>query len=194
MRNQETDWNLRGRAADATEVVITRALRGGNSAQAVTSIEASFDTTASAELQLYGLTKVGVMDMTDVAVVVLASNKFTFAGHGLTNADPVVFHSNGGTAPTGLTSGTSYFVVGVSGADFQLAATVGGGAIALSGTQANFGTKGVILPLSRAWQVYDHLEVDFSAPLRGTSNASMIIKITPPASTQVLVNVSGYDI
>jgi hypothetical protein len=39
-----------------------------------------------------------------------------------------------GTMPTGLVSGTTYYVVNVSGQTFQLAATVGGSAITLSGS------------------------------------------------------------
>ncbi len=49
-----------------------------------------------------------------------------------------VFAGAGGTLPSGLTAGTVYYVVGASGATFQVAATSGGSAINL-GTSAASG-------------------------------------------------------
>lgn len=53
---------------------------------------------------------------------------------GFANNDKVVFH--GDTAPTGLTAGTTYFVVGVAAGDpdtFQVSLTSGGAAIDITG-------------------------------------------------------------
>jgi hypothetical protein len=51
---------------------------------------------------------------------------------GLQNYLPVVL--SGTTAPTGFTLGTTYYTIAVSGATFELSATVGGAAIASSST------------------------------------------------------------
>lgn len=51
------------------------------------------------------------------------------------NGTPVSFSSTG-ALPTGLTTGTIYYVINSSGTTFNVAATVGGSAIATSGTQS----------------------------------------------------------
>jgi len=57
---------------------------------------------------------------------------FTWVGNPLVNGQTVIL---GGTAvPTGFTAGATYYVVGVSGNTFQLAATFGGAAIASTST------------------------------------------------------------
>lgn len=62
----------------------------------------------------------------------LASNTLTSAGHTLVNGDVVEF--GGSTLPTGAVVGRRYFVIAVSGGNFQLAATPSGVAISLSGS------------------------------------------------------------
>jgi hypothetical protein len=52
---------------------------------------------------------------------------FTATGSALTNGTPVQLL--GGSAPTGFTNGTTYYVVAAAGATFELAATPGGTAI-----------------------------------------------------------------
>lgn len=55
---------------------------------------------------------------------------FTAPGHSLVNDDKVaVIAVPGGTIPTGVSEGTIYFVISVSGDTFSLAATQGGAAI-----------------------------------------------------------------
>lgn len=64
----------------------------------------------------------------------VTNNKVLCEAHGLVDGDKVVFY--GGTAPTGLTEGTVYFVVGNTPADpdtFQVALTAGGAAIDITG-------------------------------------------------------------
>jgi hypothetical protein len=55
-----------------------------------------------------------------------------------TNGTPIVILNNGYPAalPTGLTPGTTYYVINASGNTFNVAATVGGSAIATTGTQS----------------------------------------------------------
>src|SRR3990172_3925347 len=67
------------------------------------------------------------------------ADTFTLASHGLANGDKVRFNSVG--AAGGIAVNTTYYVVGVSGNDFQVSATYGGSAVNLtytSGTLPNF--------------------------------------------------------
>jgi len=59
---------------------------------------------------------------------------FTCDAHGYSNDDRVVFWDlgAGSVLPTGITEGTIYWVVGVSGDTFQVSATQGGAAITLT--------------------------------------------------------------
>lgn len=55
-----------------------------------------------------------------------------FAGHGLTAGDAVVFSvSSGGSLPTGLVAGTTYYVIasGLTATAFEVSATPGGAAV-----------------------------------------------------------------
>jgi hypothetical protein len=62
-----------------------------------------------------------------------SGNLFTAPGSGYSNGQAVVlFPGAGGTTPGGFTAGTIYYVVSVSGATFELAATSGGSAITVS--------------------------------------------------------------
>lgn len=83
-----------------------------------------------------------------------AGDLFSADGHGLANGDQVYLHVvSGSSLPTGVAAGTRYFVVSVSGDTFQLSATSGGSAIAISSdgaglvqkvSPATFGAQGTI--------------------------------------------------
>ena len=205
MRNNSTPrpatWHELSREADAVLTFIDRPAAGASANHRLTSLSCSFDTTSSAELNIAGLTSVGGnandgvygLDGTDVAVVVLASDKFTVASHGFTNGDHVMLNLNGGTTVTGILGYTAYWIVGVSGSDFQLAATKGGSAIALSGTPASFSDNIDVMRISHSYMVYDHLELDFSSPLEGAENRDLIISIKPTTGIQALLSASGYN-
>lgn len=67
----------------------------------------------------------------------LTNNRIYCEGSGLATNDKIAFH--GDTAPTGLTAGTTYFVVGTTAGDpdyIQVAATQGGSAIDITGQAA----------------------------------------------------------
>jgi hypothetical protein len=69
---------------------------------------------------------------------VATNNRVYVEGNTFVNGDNVVFHN--GTAPTGLTTGTAYFVVGATAADpdyFQVALTSGGAAIDITGQHSS---------------------------------------------------------
>jgi hypothetical protein len=79
--------------------------------------------------------------------VTIATEQFTYASHGLAAADPVKYYHGGGTAVTGLTNNTEYFVsaLGLAANTFRLATTAVAAAgrtnlagVAISGTGGQF--------------------------------------------------------
>jgi len=65
------------------------------------------------------------------------SNTITSTAHGLVNGAELNYSNQGGASITGLTSGNDYFVVNKTNDTFQLALTLGGNAIDISGTGNN---------------------------------------------------------
>ena len=80
-------------------------------------------------------------DLGTFTVTIATPGVFTNASHGLTEGDSVEL-STTGALPTGLATSTKYFVIatGLTTNNFQLSATVGGSAIATSGTQSGVHT------------------------------------------------------
>jgi hypothetical protein len=68
------------------------------------------------------------------------------------NGTPVAF-STTGALPTGLTAGTIYYVINSSGSTFNVATTVGGSAIATSGTQSGTQTATFYGLFNNAFQI-----------------------------------------
>lgn len=62
----------------------------------------------------------------------VGSSTFTIAGHGLSTNDPVLVMSVGGSVPSPLVAGTTYYAVNVATDTFKVAATSGGSAITLT--------------------------------------------------------------
>jgi hypothetical protein len=65
--------------------------------------------------------------------VTIATEQFTYATHGLAAADPVKYYQAGGTAITGLSNDTEYFVsaLGLAANTFRLATTAAAAALVL---------------------------------------------------------------
>ncbi|MGO4672984.1 DUF3383 family protein [Bosea sp. 2YAB26] len=81
-----------------------------------------------------------VPDKTSTVTITIATpGVVTWTGHTLVNGDPIVLTTTG-TLPTGLTAGTTYYVVSQATNTFQLAATVGGSAINTTGSQTGVHT------------------------------------------------------
>ena len=81
----------------------------------------------------HGYAPVNGSTILGVATVLNAGDVFTNYAHGLVNGDQILFKSILGAAiPTGISAGVLYFVVGVTTNTFQVAATSGGAAIAIS--------------------------------------------------------------
>lgn len=72
-----------------------------------------------------------------ITVTIASPGVFTLASHGFLLNDRVVF-STTGALPTGLTAGTTYYVIsaGLTTNEFQVSATEGGAAINTSGSQS----------------------------------------------------------
>ena len=81
---------------------------------------------------------------TSVVTMTIASpGVVTWNAHGLSNGQEVRF-STTGALPTGLTAGTTYYVVSASTNSFSVAATPGGAAIATTGTQSGVHTAAAV--------------------------------------------------
>lgn len=76
-------------------------------------------------------------------VTIASPAVFSYTAHGLSAGDKVVFATTS-ALPTGLTAGTTYFVIaaGLTANAFEVSATVGGSAVNTSGSQS--GTQSVI--------------------------------------------------
>lgn len=71
--------------------------------------------------------------------ITTATDTIAYTGHGLALADQVTYNNGGGTSATGLTSGTTYYVIssGLTANAFKVSATDGGAAVDISGTGNN---------------------------------------------------------
>ncbi|MCY1241133.1 hypothetical protein D9M72_540200 [compost metagenome] len=74
-----------------------------------------------------------------VTITVATPGVVAWNAHGLAAGTPVKFTTTG-ALPTGLTAGTTYYVVNPAANDFQVAATPGGAAINTTGTQSGVHT------------------------------------------------------
>lgn len=116
---------------------------GGASAGVATqSGSAVFDVPAGTEVQWIGFSTASTSGTGKGAIPVgsqtpkeytvdTSTDVFTSAAHGYSDGDKVVFVN--GTAPTGLTAGTIYFVRDSTTNTFKVAATAGGSAIDITG-------------------------------------------------------------
>lgn len=81
----------------------------------------------------------------------VTGDKILCPAHGYADGDTVVIYG-GGTAPGGLTLGTTYYVVNATTDDFQVAATAGGAAIDLTSAGSGELFLSAISPLTFAAQ------------------------------------------
>jgi hypothetical protein len=88
-------------------------------------------------------------------VTIASPGVFTKTAHGLTAGDKLIF-STTGALPTGLTAGTTYFVIagGLTSNDFEVSTTDGGSAVNTSGSQSGTHTitshEAILLNVSAA--------------------------------------------
>lgn len=70
-----------------------------------------------------------------VTITIATPGVISWTAHGLSNGQAIQFTTNG-SLPTGLTAGTTYYIVSAATDTFQLATTVGGSPINTTGTQS----------------------------------------------------------
>jgi hypothetical protein len=94
--------------------------------------------------------------------VTIATEQIAYATHGLTAAEEVKYYHGGGTAITGLTNATSYFVsaLGLAAGTFRLATTavIAAGRTALAGVAIS-GTAGEFTCTATTLAVGDHIAI-----------------------------------
>jgi len=99
-------------------------------------------------------TSLGTATMTIASPAVV-----TKVGHGLVLND-IVYFTTTGALPTGVTAGTSYYVIatGLTADNFQFSATLGGSAIVTTGSQSGVHTlcRGLTANKELGYEVYDN--------------------------------------
>lgn len=129
---------------------------------------AAFNGAGPASTTAYGLVKLSTVpgDVLATPTITIASPAVvTSAAHGLVAGDLVKFTTSG-ALPTGIVSGTVYYVIsaGLTTNTFQIAATLGGTAINTSGTQSGTHVLTRMTPIAIA-------DTDPRLPLQGENDA-----------------------
>jgi hypothetical protein len=130
--------------------------------------------------------------------VATATEQFTYTAHGLASAEEIKYYHGGGTAVTGLTNGTSYYVsaLGLGADTFRLAASAVAAAgrtnlagVAISGTGGQFTCTATTLAAG------DHIVI--GGTITGTGSitghtAGKIYEVS--AVTGTSPNVTGFTL
>jgi hypothetical protein len=130
--------------------------------------------------------------------VTIATEQFTYATHGLVAADPVKYYHGGGTAITGLTNDTGYFVsaLGLAANTFRLATTAAAaaGRTALAGVAIS-GTGGQFTCTATTLAVGDHIRIDGTITGTGSITGHTTGKIYEvSAVTGTSPSVTGFTV
>ena len=83
----------------------------------------------------------------------------TYTGHGLSNNDPIIFTTSGADLPTGITAGTTYYILNSTTDTFNIAATPLGATITTTGSQS--GTHSVTRKPTFGWDGAYEVPDDF---------------------------------
>jgi hypothetical protein len=115
---------------------------GGTAIAGLTNAASYYPGQVSANaFRLYNTAARGTNAVATMTIATTAvnttTNVITSTAHGLVNGAELNYSNQGGTTITGLTSGNDYFVVNKTNDTFQLALTLGGNAIDISGTGNN---------------------------------------------------------
>jgi hypothetical protein len=130
--------------------------------------------------------------------VTIATEQFTYATHGLAAADPVKYYHAGGTAITGLSNDTEYFVsaLGLAANTFRLATTAvaAAGRTALAGVAIS-GTGGQFTCTATTLAVGDHIRIDGTITGTGSITGHTTGKIYEvSAVTGTSPSVTGFTV
>lgn len=118
---------------------------GGTGAAATATISGGAVTAITVTNTGTGYTSVPTVSVNNPAVTIptsgitIATDTIAYTGHGLSAGDAVKYYHGGGTAATGLTNGTTYYVIasGLTANAFKVSATSGGTAVDITGTGNN---------------------------------------------------------
>jgi len=113
----------------------TATISGGVvTAVTVTNVGSSYTSAPTVTIQVPVLT-------VPTSAVTIASDTIAYTGHGQSTGAAVVYNNGGGTSITGLTSGTTYYVIAASANTFKVATSAAnataGTAVDLTGTGNN---------------------------------------------------------
>jgi hypothetical protein len=176
-----------GSGAAATATIAN----GVVTAIAVTNNGSSYETAPTVNLSVPRRT-------VPISGVATATEQFTYATHGLSAAEEVKYYHNGGTAVTGLTNGTSYFVsaLGLAANTFRLAtsAVAAAGRTNLAGVAIS-GTAGEFTCTATTLAAGDHIVI--GGTITGTGSitghtAGKIYEVS--AVTGTSPNVTGFTL
>jgi len=164
-----------------------------------TSYTNNFFLTASAAATL----QLGAADTSassTVTITIATPGVVTWSSHGLSTGTPVIF-STTGALPTGITAGTTYYVIAVDANTFQIATSwansMAGTAVNTSGSQSGTqtGTRGAIdqmLRVQSASGTTNFPGADFAIQgSRGTgtgAGGSIIFQVAPAGSSGTAQN------
>lgn len=132
-----------------------------------------------------------------VTMTLASPGVVTWTAHGFSAGQPIVF-STTGALPTGVTAGTTYFVIatGLTTNTFQFSATVGGSAVNTSVSQSgtHFGSKTGTLPtgLSVNTQYFVKTVLDANTFTLSTTQGGAVINTTGSQSGTI-TGVTGSD-
>ncbi len=111
--------------------------------------------------------------------VAVSSGTFTSYSHGFAEETPVVFSAaSGGSMPSSLTAGTTYYVINATADSFQLSATTPGGtplASAPSGGASVFVRRAAASPYTAGGTVYANAPFTLSGSAADTGNAASVV-------------------
>lgn len=125
---------------------------------------------------VYRFVAPGLLQVPARLISAVVGNVLTLQGHGLSTDDPLsVRAESGGSLPTPLVAGTTYYAISLSPDTFEFAAAPGGAAITLGGTPSN-----VMLVPQMHW---DGWIAECSAMLDQTVTAHTVPLLNPDGST-----------
>ena len=177
---------------------------GGSSAQATATIAGGAVTSIAVTNNGSSYENVPTVNLDNprrtipTSGVTIAEEKFTYSTHGLTAAEEVKYYHDGGTAITGLTNGTSYYVsaLGLGANTFRLATTAvaAAGRTALAGVAIS-GTGGQFTCTATTLAAGDHIII--TGTLGGTGSITgyttgTIYEVS--AVTGTSPNVTGFTL
>jgi hypothetical protein len=130
--------------------------------------------------------------------VTIATEQFTYTAHGMVIAEPVKYFHGGGTAITGLTNNTGYFVsaLGFAANTFRLATTAAAaaGRTALAGVAIS-GTAGQFTCTATTLAVGDHIVIGGTITGTGSITSHTAGKIYEvSAVTGTSPSVTGFTV